>query len=455
MSRIENALRCADETKIVLIADNALKQIGSVFRECFGARTAQIIADPVTWQAAGQNAVEILQSEGITPLNDPFIFESAEIHAEMKHIETLKSSLAKSDAIPVAVGSGTVNDLTKYASFLCGRSYMIAGTAASMDGYSSYGASIEHNSAKQTFNCPAPKAVLADLAVICQAPVEMNASGYADLIAKIPAAADWFLADLLGTEPIDAVALDLVQKDLRLWLSEPTGIPTGQPQSIENLIEGLVMSGLAMQKAKSSRTASGAEHQFSHLWDNEKHTYRGKTPSHGFKVGIGTIATSALYEEVLRLGKGDFDRSIETLPEHYQTWDQIERTVSESFASSGLAQTALDQCRRKFVDLKETRHRLELFRDHWSDLTDRFKQQLLPAKTVQSMIRAAGAPSLPEEIGIDRSRLKASFRKARLIRCRYNVLDLLSDLGRWDLADQLFEPGGFFSLEKQPPLFQN
>lgn len=447
MSRIEDALRYADETKIVLIEDEAIRQTGKVFRECFGDRPARIIADPNTWRVTGKKTFEFLYSEGQTPLTDPFIFESGEMHAEMKHVETLRPIISQFDAIPIAVGSGTINDLTKYSSFLCERSYMTIGTAASMDGYTSYGASIEFNSAKQTFNCPAPKAVLAEIPIICAAPVEMNASGYADLIAKIPAAADWFLADLIGTEPIDALALDLVQKDLRQWLSNPEGIPGADPVSIANLTEGLIMSGLAMQKAKSSRTASGAEHQFSHLWDNEKHQYQGKTPSHGFKVGIGTIATSALYEKILQLDRSDFDLALETLPLHYQSWEDIEKTIQESFTFPGLIETSLEQCRKKFVDRDETRRRLTLFRDHWEDLKIRIQKQLLPATAIQTMIRTAGAPSTSEEIGIDGPRLKASFRKARLIRCRYNVLDLVSDLGRWDLVDSLFDPkDGTFRL---------
>ena len=95
--------------------------------------------------------------------------------------------LKNHDAIPIAVGSGTINDLTKLSSHLTGRRYMCVGTAASMDGYTAFGASITADGSKQTFNCPAPQACLADLDIICQAPIEMTASGYADLFAKITA----------------------------------------------------------------------------------------------------------------------------------------------------------------------------------------------------------------------------------------------------------------------------
>ena len=72
-----------------------------------------------------------------------------------------------------------------------------------MDGYTAFGASITHEGSKQTFDCPAPRAVMADLEVIAAAPDGMNAWGYADLLAKITAGADWIVADELGVEPID------------------------------------------------------------------------------------------------------------------------------------------------------------------------------------------------------------------------------------------------------------
>ena len=65
-----------------------------------------------------------------------------------------KNALAGNDAIPIAVGAGSINDLTKLAAHLCGRQYLSVATAASMDGYTAFGASITHEGSKQTFDCP-------------------------------------------------------------------------------------------------------------------------------------------------------------------------------------------------------------------------------------------------------------------------------------------------------------
>ncbi|MDO5308424.1 MAG: sn-glycerol-1-phosphate dehydrogenase [Planctomycetia bacterium] len=444
--RVEKALQLCDDTQAVVVGEQTLAQVGSFFTQLFPQSKAVIVADETTYALAGEQALASLRASGVE-VEEPYIYSEPKMHAEMRLVDMLKPRLAQTDAIAVAVGSGTINDLCKYSSSLVERSYMVVGTAASMDGYASFGASIEYNECKQTFSCPAPKGILIDMDVVCKAPLKMNAAGFADLIAKIPAGADWIIADLLGTEPIDQVAWGLVQDSLRDWVADPKGIAAGDRKALTFLIEGLIMSGLAMQKAKTSRTASGAEHQFSHLWDNQHHTYQGEAPSHGFKVGVGTIATSALYERILAYWtEKTFDDAIAAIPQNFRTWDTIERELEENFGTSGLYDTVKRECLKKFVEPSELERRLKLFRDSWHDLKPRLQKQLMPAKEIQQVIHDSTAPSTPEEIGIDRQRLHKSYQLAQQLRYRYNVLDWTRDLGQWaQMVDPLFQPGGFWA----------
>ncbi len=445
-ARVAKALQYCDDTKAVVIGENTISETGAFFKDLFGDSKAVVVADATTFELAGKGVVDALASAGVV-VEEPFVFDEPNMHAEMRLVDALKPRLAATDAIAVAVGSGTINDLCKYSSSLVQRPYMVVGTAASMDGYTSFGASIEYNECKQTFSCPAPKGALLDMKIVCKAPVKMNASGYADLIAKIPAGADWILADLLGTEPIDKIAWDLVQDSLRDWVANPDGIATGDPKAITFLTEGLIMSGLAMQKAKTSRTASGAEHQFSHLWDNQHHTYMGAAPSHGFKVGVGTVSTSALYERILATwSEKTFDDAIAAIPKNFRSWDTIEKELTANFGSSGLYETVKRECQKKYVEPDELKRRLELFRDAWRDLKSKLEAQLMPAAEIQSLIRRSTAPSTPEEIGIERTRLQKSYQLAQQLRYRYNVLDWTRDVGLWEESvDALFQPGGFWA----------
>src|SRR5206468_6411595 len=100
------------------------------------------------------------------------------LYADYENVLTLERKLRGTDAIPLVVGSGTLNDLTKLASYRVGRQYLCVGTAASMDGYTAFGAAITKDGFKQTIACPAPRALLADLNILVVAPSQMNATGY-------------------------------------------------------------------------------------------------------------------------------------------------------------------------------------------------------------------------------------------------------------------------------------
>ncbi|MCC2672932.1 MAG: 3-dehydroquinate synthase, partial [Armatimonadetes bacterium] len=292
---LSDALTLARETKCLEIGTGLLQRVPEVFEAQFGDRPAVVVADANTFAAAGHAVVEAFRLAGRT-CPEPYVFTDAGLYAEYGYAERLIEFLAAHEAIPVAVGSGTINDLTKLAAHWLGRPYLVVATAASMDGYTAFGASITHEGSKQTFDCPAPQAVVADLDVLAAAPPELNAAGYADLMAKITAGADWLLADALGVEPIDDRAWELAQGSLRDALADPAGVRAGSQPAIRALAEGLMLGGFAMQWSRTSRPASGAEHQFSHLWDMEHHTHQGVAPSHGFKVGIATLAVARLYE---------------------------------------------------------------------------------------------------------------------------------------------------------------
>src|SRR6185436_527405 len=146
---ITDALRAASETRALEIGSNILDRSPALFRRHFENRPAVIIADTNTFAAAGR-AVADAFARASHPTIEPFIFPDRNLHAEYTFITRLEESLKQHDAVPVAVGSGTINDLTKLAAHRVGRPYMCIGTAASMDGYTAYGASITKDRSKQT-----------------------------------------------------------------------------------------------------------------------------------------------------------------------------------------------------------------------------------------------------------------------------------------------------------------
>jgi glycerol-1-phosphate dehydrogenase [NAD(P)+] len=268
---------------------------------------------------------------------------------------------------------------------------------------------------------------VADLDVIAAAPAELTAAGYADLLAKLTAGADWILADALEVEPIDRVAWDLVQAPLMECVSEPQAVRRGETNAVRRLTRGLMMGGFAMQWTKTSRPASGAEHQFSHLWDMQHHTHDGRAPSHGFKVAIGTLAVARLYECLLEipLEALDVERAVSAWPTGHQ-WDA---RIVELLGEGELAQKAQTEMAAKAIAPAALRERLARLRAVWPELRERLRQRLLPAERLAEMLGAAGAPTHASEIGISQERLQVSFRQAYLIRRRFTVLDLAMQAG--------------------------
>nr|MBA3790566.1 iron-containing alcohol dehydrogenase [Rubrobacter sp.] len=163
--RINAALREATDTENVTIGSGVLASVDDLFGESFGDRPAIIVADENTFAVAGEEVQRYLEEAG-RELVEPYVFPGEPtLYAEYANIEKLVEALREHEAIPVAVGSGTLNDIVKRASHECGRPYLCVGTAASMDGYTAFGASIEKDGLKQTLTCPAPKTALADLDV--------------------------------------------------------------------------------------------------------------------------------------------------------------------------------------------------------------------------------------------------------------------------------------------------
>jgi len=443
---LSQALAAARETKALEIGEGILGKTPQVFRERFGSAEAVIIADQNTFAVAGQAVCEAFKAAG-QAMREPFVFSDPGLYAEIKYVEQLEGFLRSHNAIPVAVGSGTVNDLTKVSSFRAGRSYMCVGTAASMDGYTAFGASITYQGLKQTLTCPAPAAVIADLNIVCNAPGKMNSWGYADLAAKVPAGADWIVADALGAEPIHQQAWSIVQGRLRHALAGAKGVADRQPVAIGALIEGLLLGGFAMQACQSSRPASGAEHQFSHLWDMQHHTHNGKAPSHGFKVGIGTLAVTALYEYLMQQPMEKLD--VDACCDRWQKIGPWSARAREILKDETLAKGAAKELDAKQVTPDQLRVQLNTLRSKWPLISSALREQLLPLGKLKDMLRAVGAPIEPEEIGISRQRLRDSYLQAFCIRRRFTVLDLAMRTNLMDSAlEQIFSSNGVWPAKQ-------
>lgn len=297
---------------------------------------------------------------------------------------------------------------------------------------------MSENGVKVTRNCKAPVVVIMDLDVVAAAPGFLTASGYGDLAAKIPGGADWILADVTGIEPIDEDVWAMVQSGVETALSRPAALAAGDADAFEGLVEGLCLSGLAMQAYGGTRPASGAEHYFSHLWELA-HLGEDQEPplSHGDKVAIGSLAMCAFYEALLNRDLTQID--LRAAVDARKPWDEIEADIRSTF-DGALADHAVRETKAKYVSGNELHDRLKPLVDQWPDVTDRLRAQLVTSAQLSDQLRQAGAPSRPQDIGLTPDDVRATFPRAMYYRSRYTALDVAWELGIFDdLVAEVFD----------------
>ena len=459
MGIIDEILKETPDTKACRLGPGVTEQVAELFRELFPAATKALVVDDVnTKRVAGDRVVALLKAAGVEASEYTVNPDGSWFHATYDKVEEVRDVIrAHLPAVPVAVGSGTINDLVKRGSEEAGVRYLVVGTAASMDGYTSYGASITKDGMKQTLACRAPLGALVDSRVSAAAPGEMTASGYADLLAKVPAGADWMLADAIATalpeteshgcERIHPLAWKCVQGPLRASLANPAGVASGDEREIRKLSEGLIMSAFAMQASGTSRPASGTEHQVSHYWDMEDLCFEGKPVSHGFKVGIGTLVSTATLEFLLEqdLSKLDVEATVAKWP---QTFGELEAKFPAIYGNRpDHIRRAASEMRRKYSTPDELRRELAFVKSAWPELSKKLKAQIMPFAEVREKLKQVGAPYEPEMIGVTRARFRETYAGVPYMRARYFSLDLVSRLGLMpELLDRLFGEGGIWEI---------
>ncbi|EIM28805.1 sn-glycerol-1-phosphate dehydrogenase [Microvirga lotononidis] len=426
---LNEAVRRATTTRQVFVSSAALAFLPDAVRSA-GGRVPMIIADRNTMEAAGRDALASLGQVGLADI-EPILLEAVprvKPHASLAR--GIADAIKAQGAIPVAVGSGVINDLTKYAAEIAGVPYVCVATAASMDGYAASGAALLDDGFKRTLDCAPPVSIVADLDVIARAPARMAGWGYGDLAGKIVAGADWKLADLLGEEPINHEPFALVQDNVRGWLSQPDAIGAGNPAAMGDLVNGLLVSGFAMQAHGNSRPASGAEHLISHVWEMERLTYEGEPAAHGACVGIGTVAILALYEWFL--GQHIDENVVAQARGAASTPEAVEAEIEAAFTDRHIADSARTEMRVKMERAPRRAERLATLAADWPALREELRRYCIAPDEMETWLRAAGAAAHPGDLGLPLAQLAKEYRRARLIRRRFTILDLLDDLGWLD-----------------------
>lgn len=223
--------------------------------------------------------------------------EGEDIHANDIYVEKVQAALIEDVDILIAVGAGTIHDLTRFVAYTRKIEFISVPTAASVDGFVSSVAAMTWKGMKKTMTAVAPLYVLADTSIFSKAPFRLTASGISDLMGKYTALADWRICHILTGEYLCETVYNLEMEAVKEVEESLMEIKNGGEEACEKLMYALILSGLAMQMVGNSRPASGAEHHVSHLWEMEIiNDYVDAL--HGEKVSIGLILCLEYYEKI-------------------------------------------------------------------------------------------------------------------------------------------------------------
>ncbi|MDQ3241828.1 MAG: iron-containing alcohol dehydrogenase family protein [Actinomycetota bacterium] len=191
----------------------------------------------------------------------------------------------------VGIGGGRTLDVAKYAASLTGLPMVAVATNLAHDGIASPVSSLEHEASKGSYGVQMPIAVVVDLDYVRRSPPEMRRSGIGDAVSNLSAIADWQLAERERGEVVDGLAVTFARTAAEAVLNRTDGIEDDAFLTV--LADALVLSGLAMAVAGSSRPCSGGDHEIVHAID---HLFPG-AGNHGELAGMGALFASHLRGE--------------------------------------------------------------------------------------------------------------------------------------------------------------
>ena len=277
----------------VILEEGALKKLPEILNKEPYDRYKHLVmvCDGNTYEAAGKEVEKLLNGISVIKL-DP-----ENLHANEIGVAKVKEQLdpIKEVDCMIAVGSGTVHDLTRYNAYERKIPFISVPTAASVDGYVSTVAAMSWYGFKKSMIAESPILVVADSRIITDAPMRLTASGVGDLLGKYTALADWKITNILDGEYICDRICEMEYDALDKLKESLDRLSNRDINAYEELMYGLLLSGLAMQMTGHSRPASGAEHHMAHFWEmavinDEIDAY------HGEKVGVGLIQVSDIYQ---------------------------------------------------------------------------------------------------------------------------------------------------------------
>lgn len=377
-----------------------------------------LVADQNTFAAAGQRVNAELTGAGFDIQN--IVLDGAVVPDESTLLRVLIQANVADSAF-LAVGAGTINDITRFVSFKTGRPFISIPTAPSVDGFTSSVAALVIGGVKLTTPAKPPQAVFANSQVLVNAPQPMISAGFGDLLGKSTSLADWKLGHLLWNEKYDAAIAARTANLLERCVPLAAAIGRRETQAVCELMDALAESGNCILDFGSSHPASGSEHHLSHFL--ELKLLREKRPAilHGLKVGLSALTIARMYENLSDISKPQAEALLDA-----STLPQIEAERSKiKLAYPGIADEIINS-QQAFLnlagsDFNQLKRRIL---ENWDEIQE-IAAGVIPSQQIAGLLSSAGAATQPVGLGLGDDEVQAAARYAHYLRPRFTICKLM------------------------------
>ena len=374
-------------------------------------------APAIVWD---ENTREAAQDalEDVEEICESVCLDCENLHADNHGVEILEETLPEETDLILAVGSGTIHDLSRYVSYKWGIPFISVPTAASVDGFVSTVAAMTWNGMKKTMPAQGPLYVFADTDIFSKAPYRLTASGMSDLMGKYIALADWKIASLVADEYICERTIALEEEALEKTVGLIDELKEGEPEAYEQLMYALLLSGIAMQMVGNSRPASCAEHHVSHLWEM-KIINDEVDALHGEKVSVGLVLVRRKYEEISQAIKQGTCR---LKPYHGLEMKLLE----ETFGKKGLLESTVQENTPDPLEFVDPEKLMELLPE-----IGKILDAIPSSEELTAILKKAGCCYEPEQVGISRELVPMTLQLSPYVRNRLSFLRISKMLQRY------------------------
>ena len=391
----------------VYIESGATKRLSDI---CAQYNKILIVADENTYNAAASGVIDALGNK----IASKKIFSGKTVLIPNEEaIDAVNEKIEGVDLI-IGIGSGVIQDLCKYVSHFSKIPYMIVATAPSMDGYASTGAAMILKGMKETVSAGLPLAIVADTKVLKDAPLEMIKAGYGDIIGKYSALNDWKLSQIVNGEYFCQYIYDVTYDMIEKTLSTAKGLLERDGQSVKTLTEALIIVGIMMAFATTSRPASGSEHHLSHYFEITGIVKNEPYFPHGIDVAYSTVVTAYLREQILASNMPS--------AEYRQAREEYESDMNRLYGCVADGCMAL----QKKLGTYE-RSRLPVYKENYESIKA-VLSEMPSAKEISQMLKLAELDVNELVTLYGKEKILSAVKYAKDLKDRYTVLWMYYDL---------------------------